>query len=125
MIRVLQRGVYKVISVSTKERLILLDNQFYQWDMQKQLLKKGHVILQEKTQFLQIGAYRIYFVDHELHLTDGIHLEICIDASLWQGFVLPDNLPAHVNEIRHIEATQEVISNVTEKSIAPFQTDYV
>jgi hypothetical protein len=112
MIKLIEKGPYRLIWAKDKQRILYLGDQGYLWSYVKgigELLtfsKHPHKLSHTFTE----GQYRIYAVKDEPKYVDLRHLELSIKPGAWQGYLLLTGLPTK-NKIRSkIVPTDEVIS---------------
>ena len=59
---------------------------------------------------LSTGAYHVYSVEAEPHLSDQLHLELEVGHGQWQGYLLPTGLPDGEKLRSRIIPTHEVVT---------------
>jgi hypothetical protein len=112
MIRLLEKGDYKLIETKGQTKILILDGKSFAWvsagDIGEILVAshKSHVV----DHFLAIGKYRMYDVEDEPNLADTQHLELLVGEGFWQGYLLPTGLPEGENKKNRIIPTVETIS---------------
>lgn len=113
MIKLLQKGKYRLVATKDHKRLLYLGTQGYQWVYAEHI---GDLLVFSKhahkfNYLLSAGEYRIYKVKNEPKLVDLEHLELQIGQRSWQGYLLLTGLPTRSKLRSRIEPTGEVISN--------------
>jgi len=113
MIRVLRTGQYNLIATREFSRLLILDGKtIYEWITWKgvgELNLSARKITQTES-VLSMGKYRLYEVKNEPSITEMIHLELLVGIGKWQGYLLPDGLPAIQDKKVRITSTSERIT---------------
>jgi hypothetical protein len=109
MIRVIQRGIYRLIETKEQTKILILD------DMNKYALIGGAISLTTddvccEDCVIATGNYRVYEVNDEPNLSDKIHLELYIGLSAWQGYLLEEGLPTSKKKKAQIIPTKEMIT---------------
>lgn len=111
MIKLIEKGTYRLIFSKDKKRILYLGNQGYLWDHAKtigELLtfsKHPHELLYTLTE----GKYRIYSVKDEPKYVDLRHLQLSTKPGGWQGYLLLTGLPTKDKIRSKIIPTDEVI----------------
>lgn len=114
MIKLLKKGIYRLISAKDREKILYLGNQGYLWSHAKDI---GELLTFSKhphklSYAIAEGKYRIYAVKNEPHYVDLQHLELSIKSGVWQGFLLLTGLPTRNKMRSRIVPTDEVISSM-------------
>ena len=112
MIKLIEKGSYKLIITKDHNRILYLGSQGYLWTYAKnigELLSfSKHPHAQEY--LLAEGKYNLYKVKNEPKFVDLPHLELSVGKNKWQGYLLLTSLPTK-NKIRsRIVPSEEVIS---------------
>ena len=113
MIKIITKGVYKLIITKDRKKILYLGNQSYQWIHIKSI---GDLLLfsnhpHEAQYVLAQGEYLLYKVKKEPNYIDLQHLELSIGMGDLQGYLLLTGLPT-IDKIRsRIIATHELIGN--------------
>jgi len=112
VIRLVQKGDYRLIETKGQVKILYLDGQVYAWVHAKNI---GEILVASHTphqidHVLAMGRYRLYDVDAEPRLSDQLHLELLVGDSQWQGYLLPTGLPSDQKARRRIIPTRECIT---------------
>lgn len=115
MIQLLQEGEYELIETKGQTKVLILKNEsVYAWVYADEIGEilvtshKSHVV----DHILAIGKYRLYEVKKEPGLTDLAHLELSVGDGVWQGYLLPNDLPTNKKIRNRIIPTKEIITKV-------------
>jgi len=114
MIKLLEKGIYRLIWAKDRQRMLYLGDQGYLWSHAKgigELLtfsKHPHKLSYTITE----GKYRIYAVKNEPKYVDLRHLELSVKSGVWQGYLLLTGLPTKGKIRSRIVPTDEVISSM-------------
>lgn len=106
-------GNYKLIETRNQTKILNLEKRnTYAWVNAKSI---GEILVttHKKHPFdtiLGIGKFRIYEVEKEAKITDGLHLELNVGNGFWQGYLLPTDLPNEKKIRNRIIPTKEIIS---------------
>lgn len=115
MIRVIQRGIYRLIETKNQTKILILDDKnIYAWiDVSGigEILVGSHK-LHKSDCVLAAGNYKIYSVKKEPKLSDQLHLELYVGSGMWQGYLLPTGLPDNKKKRNRIIPTTEVITSI-------------
>lgn len=112
MIKLLEKGIYRLIWSKDNQRILYLGDQCYLWSHAKGI---GELLTFSKhthkvSYTLAEGKYKIYSVKNEPKYIDLKHLELSVSPGVWQGYLLLTGLPTK-NKIRSkIVPTEEVIN---------------
>lgn len=112
MLQILQRGHYRLYQTTNGSKILILDDErMFSWSGTggKGSLKQRKTAPGLKHEFLSSGSYRVYNVEHEKNLTDGIHLELHVDERIWQPYLLPSGFPKDDKDAV-MQATDELIT---------------
>ena len=118
MIKLIQRGAYRIIETSKQIKILILDDKrSYAWinaGIIGKILVASH--RPHKADYLlAVGKYRIYEIKDEPKLTDLVHLELLAGDGVWQGYLLTKGLPDREDKKRvRIIPTKEVITKSLE-----------
>lgn len=112
MIKKIQEGIYKLIETRRYIKILQLDENVFAWITAKDI---GEILVSSHNphvtdHVLAIGPYIIYNVIKEPKLTDLVHLELFVGNGLWQGYMLPINLPTDKKSRSRIIPTKEIIT---------------
>jgi hypothetical protein len=112
MITITQQGTYHLVDTKDKKRMLYLDDQGYIWKFAPGI---GDLLVfskhpHKREDLLAQGLYRIYDVHNEPHLVDLQHLELSVQPSVWQGYLLLTGLPTAKKIRSRIIATNELLS---------------
>lgn len=112
MIKLLQKGRYKIVQTRDHNTILYLEEQGYHLDYAPRI---GDLLTFSKhthrlSYTLAQGVYKLYQVKNEPKLIDLRHLELSLGKGQWQGYVLLTGLPTSQKLRSRIEPTQEVIS---------------
>ncbi len=113
MIKLINKGDYKLIGTADRKIILYLDGQGYHWGYAPTI---GNLLTFSKhphkeSYVLATGKYKIYEVEDEPKLVDLEHLELSLGSNQWQGYLLLTGLPKARKIRSRIEPTNEVISN--------------
>lgn len=96
MIELRRQGHYELAETATHTHLLTLEGgEHFAWILAKGIgeilvtAKRHHVLIRT----LARGNFRLYEVQNEIGLSDGIHLELALGGDDWQGYLLPHGLP--------------------------------
>lgn len=115
MIRVIQRGTYRLIETKNQTKILILDDKnIYAWI---DIYGIGEILvgsrkLHKSDCILAAGNYKIYSVEKEPKLSDQLHLELYVGSGMWQGYLLPTGLPDNKKKRNRIIPTTEVITSI-------------
>lgn len=112
MIKVIRKGIYKLIETKNHIKILYLDNDIYAWPATKQygeMLVASHRF-HKTDSVLSTGKYYIYSVKHEDQFSDHVHLELEVGPHRWQGYLLLTGLPDDHKLRCRIIPTHETIS---------------
>lgn len=112
MITLLRSGHYTLIETKHGNKILSLDKDTYAWVRPAEI---GEILVvthkAHKTDYiLSMGNYRIYDVDDEPDLSDQMHLELKVNADIWQGYLLLSGLPSEHHKRGRIIPTSETIT---------------
>ena len=113
MVRILQRGKYRLIETKGQTKILILDEkETFAWINAGEI---GEILVTtHKTHqadcILALGNYRLYEVTNELGKTDGLHIELFVGENTWQGYLLPTKLPTDIKKRNKIIPTKELIT---------------
>lgn len=113
MITLLKSGTYKLQQTKkSHSKLLTLGGKDYIWT---DFERVGEILVATAIKhsvecILAAGEYRIYAVQDEPYLVDNTHLELQIDGTLWQGYLLLTGLPNHRKTRARIIPTTERIT---------------
>lgn len=113
MIKMTADGRYKLIETRNQIKILSLEKRnTFAWVNARNI---GEILVttHKKHPFdtiLGIGKYRIYEVEKEPKLNDGLHLELNVGNGFWQGYLLPTGLPNGKKIRNRIIPTKEIIS---------------
>jgi hypothetical protein len=112
MITLTRQGTYRLVDAKDKRRMLYLDDQGYIWKFAPGI---GDLLLfskhpHKRDNLIAQGLYRIYDVRDEPHFVDLQHLELSIQPSVWQGYLLLTGLPDAQKVRARIVPTNETIS---------------
>jgi hypothetical protein len=112
MFSIERQGSYKLTESRLQIKALYLDKTSYAMLFIDSL---GEMISTARTPkptdyTLSIGRYRVYNVQDEPDMTEGLHLELEVGDDIWQGYLLPNGLPGK-NSIRGcLLPTRELIT---------------
>ncbi len=112
MIKLLQKGDYRLIETRGQVKILYLDDQVYAWIYAHdsgEILVATHVP-HRADHVLATGRFRRYDVDSEPKYSDNQHLELLVGNGQWQGYLLLTGLPTESKTRSRIVPTHEVIS---------------
>lgn len=113
MITIVRRGVYRLLETKNQTKILILDGEkTFAWVSAKgigEILVTTHRMHKTDT-LLGVGYYRMYQVQDEPNLSDQIHIELSVGLGMWQGYLLPTNLPTEEKLKKRIIPTQELIT---------------
>lgn len=113
MLKVIQRGDYKLIQTKGQTNILILDDKdTFAWINAADI---GEILVtshnpHKADSIWSMGKYRLYEVDNEAKYTDQPHLELAIGLGNWQGYLLPHGLPTDEKKRNRIIPTTEVIT---------------
>lgn len=118
MIKLLQKGTYRIVGTKDHKIMLYLDEQGYLWTYAPRI---GELLTFSKHPHMQNyilnqGEYRLYDVNKEPELVDLQHLELSVNSG-WQGYLILTRLPTTRKLRSRIEATDEVISQKESKTL--------
>ncbi len=113
MLKIIQRGEYKLTETKEKTKIITLDdNESFAWiivaDIGEISMMAGK--LNKEIATLATGKYRLYEVEKDGKYSDQLHLELSLGLGNWQGYLLPEGLPDDETRKNRIIPTDEVIT---------------
>ena len=113
MITLLTRGSYHLIETHGHTKILVLDKKTsYAWIVAGEIGEllvtshKSHAV----DHILSLGKYRLYHVHNENAFTDTTHLELFVGEGIWQGYLLPSDLPNDDKKRTRIIPTKEIIT---------------
>lgn len=115
MIRVIDRGSYKIVETKRSTKILYLGKVPYVWVSPKtigEILVSSHHKSETDTN-VSAGKYVLYDVDDEEFLTDLEHLELEYGTGAWQGYLLPTGLPTSKKIRARIIPTDQLITNTS------------
>ena len=119
MIKLIQKGKYKLLVTKEGKTMLYLGEQGYLWSFAKNI---GYLLSFSKhphhpQYLLAQGDYRMYEIRNEPRYVDLVHLELSVDAKTRQGYLLLTGLPNSKKIRSRIIPTDEDIGART-RSIA-------
>lgn len=119
MIKLTASGKYRLAETHNSSKLLYLDSEAYIW---RPVAHVGHMLglvnnPKKTDSYLAVGNYRLYDVKDEAGFTDNRHLELFLGSGRWQGYLLPDGLPADGRTMHRIIATHELITARQESQV--------
>ena len=121
MIKIATEGRYKLIETRGQTKILKLEKRnTFAWVNAKNI---GEILVttHKKHPFdtiLAVGKYRIYEVETEIKLIDGLHLELNVGNGFWQGYLIPTGLPNEKKIRNRIIPTKELISTSKKLSLS-------
>lgn len=116
MVKAIKQGDYRLIQTDNGARVLnLSQKKNYIWirnDGNGEIKIVNSLDLKTSS-ILAEGKYRVYEVNSETKLADGLHLELSTGPGRWQGYLLTQGLPKHENLSSRIVPTIEVITKST------------
>lgn len=112
MIRLVQKGQYKLIETKGQTKILFLWKKAYAWTY---AADTGEILVISHTphvtdHLLAEGGYRVYEVKGERQFHDMVHLELFVGEGVWQGYLLPTGLPTDNAKRKRIIPTKEIIT---------------
>jgi len=113
MIRLIEKGAYRLVTTTDKMRVLYLGDQGYLWSYAKGI---GDLLSfsrhpHKPRYVLARGDYRIYEVEKEADYVDLQHMELSLGPRAWQGYLLLTGLPTTTKIRSRIVPTDEVIGS--------------
>ncbi len=113
MIRFLKQGAYVLSETKEGTKILTFDTKStYAWIIVSgigEILVSSHS-QHENSHILASGMYRMYQIKDEPDLTDLVHLELLVGNGVWQGYLLPTELPKGAKRRSRIIPTHEIIT---------------
>ncbi len=117
MVRIIESGDYKLIETWGHTKILQFNGRRnYAWVVAKNI---GELLVSTLKKHLadyvlSVGGYRVYQVESEPDLVDGIHLELLAGEGVWQGYLLPTGFPTK-NKVRNrIIPTRELVTKTVD-----------
>lgn len=112
MIKVEDKGSYKLIETRQQIKILYLDGAAYVWFFVPGI---GSVLeatsrTHQTEHVLARGNYRIYNVKDEVDFSNRQHLELYVGEGRWQGYLLLSGLPSASRKRTKLIATGQAIS---------------
>ena len=112
MIKLLKSGNHKLIETKHNTKVLYLDDDVYAWVEPPSI---GEILVSSHETHradcvLSVGAYHIFSVKNEPHLSDNMHLELEVGRNVWQGYLLLTGLPDENKKRARIIPTMEIIT---------------
>lgn len=112
MITRLRTGFYKLIETKNNIKILSLDNEIFAWI---ETIGFGEMLIitrrEHKTDCkLSEGRFYLYDVKDVEGITDLMHLELEAGPNCWQGYLLPNGIPAGTKKKLKAIPTHELIT---------------
>jgi len=113
MIKLINKGSYKLVGTKDHHKMLYLGEQGYMWTYAKRI---GELLtfskhIHEPEYILAQGVYNLYKVKNEPEFVDLLHLELSVGKGKWQGYLLLTGLPTRAKIRSRIVPSEEVISS--------------
>jgi hypothetical protein len=120
MIKLLSTGTYRLLETKADTKILILspedgsETQTFAWITAKDI---GEILVTSRKDHevqcvLSMGDYRLYDVEDDPDLVDLQHLELYVGRDVWQGYLLPTQLPTEKDKRNRIIPTEEVITGL-------------
>jgi len=119
MIELLSSGSYRLLESKADTKILILspeegETQTFAWITAKDI---GEILVTSRKDHdvqcvLSMGEYNLYDVEDDPNLVDLKHLELYVGDNVWQGYLLPTELPTEKDKRNRIIPTDEVISGL-------------